>query len=66
MYDMCMPVLDEWTWLREDVPGLVLTNVDVNLLTGVGCDTLSQDFFFGSPTKKNSRVKRVWSGEILG
>jgi hypothetical protein len=42
-YDTRMSVLDVRTWLREDVPGLGLTDGDVGLLRGVGCDILAQD-----------------------
>jgi hypothetical protein len=41
-YDTCMPVLDIRTWSREDVPGLGLTDEDVDLLRGVDCDILTQ------------------------
>jgi hypothetical protein len=34
MYDTCMLVLDVQTWLRGNVPGLELTDGDVNLLRG--------------------------------
>jgi hypothetical protein len=40
-YNMCMVVLDVWTWLRGDVPGLGLTDGDVGLLRGVDCDILA-------------------------
>jgi hypothetical protein len=34
MYDVCMPILDVWMWPRGDVPGLGLTDMDVDLLRG--------------------------------
>jgi hypothetical protein len=37
-----MPVLDIQTWPRGDVPGLGLTDEDVDLLRGVDCDILTQ------------------------
>jgi hypothetical protein len=37
-----MPVLDVRTWPRGDVPGLGLTDEDVDLLRGVDCDILAQ------------------------
>jgi hypothetical protein len=33
--------LDTQTWLREEVPGLGLTNENVGLLRGVYCDILT-------------------------
>jgi hypothetical protein len=63
--------VDIRTWPRGDVSGLELTDEVVGLLREVDCDILTQDligfdripirytFFFGSPTKKNSRVKRA-------
>jgi hypothetical protein len=39
---MRMLVLDVWTWPRGDVPGLGLTDEDINLLRGVDCDILAQ------------------------
>jgi hypothetical protein len=42
MYGMRMLVLDVWTWPRGDVPGLGLTDEDINLLRGVDCDILAQ------------------------
>jgi hypothetical protein len=79
MYDTCMLVLDVQTWLRGNVPGLELTDGDVNLLRGVDCDILTQVFkridrilipqkytiFSRSPTTKNSGVKHAWPGAIL-
>jgi hypothetical protein len=43
MYGMHMPVLDVWAWSRGDVPGLGLTDEDVDLLRGVDCDILAHD-----------------------
>jgi hypothetical protein len=65
-----MPVLDVQMWLRRDVPGLGLTNGDVDLLRGVDCDILAQALiglikysyhqgihsFSRSPTKKTLRL----------
>jgi hypothetical protein len=42
MYNMCMPVLDIWTWPRGDVPSLGLTDGDVGLLREVDCNILAQ------------------------
>jgi hypothetical protein len=69
---MHMPVLDVRTWSRGDVPGLGLTDEDVGFLRGVDCDILTQGlirlieysslryiFFSGSPSVKNSGVKRA-------
>jgi hypothetical protein len=39
---MRMPVLDVRTWPRGDVPGLGLTDGNVNHLSGVDCDILTQ------------------------
>jgi hypothetical protein len=39
---MRISVLDVQTWLRGDIPGLVLTDEDVGLLSGVDCDILIQ------------------------
>jgi hypothetical protein len=41
-YSTRMPVLDVRTWPRGDVPGLRLTDEDVDLLRGVDCDILAQ------------------------
>jgi hypothetical protein len=43
MYDMRMLVLNVWTWSKEDVPDLRLTDEDVGLLRGgrVDCDRLT-------------------------
>jgi hypothetical protein len=41
-YGTRMPVLNIHTWLRGDVPGLGLTDGDVDLLRGVDCDILTQ------------------------
>jgi hypothetical protein len=37
-----MSVLDVWTWTRENVPDLGLTDGDIGLLRGVDCDILAQ------------------------
>jgi hypothetical protein len=37
-----MTTLDTQTWLREEVPGLGLTDEDVGLLREVDCDILAQ------------------------
>jgi hypothetical protein len=42
MYIMHISVLGVQTWLRGDIPGLVLTDEDVGLLSGVDCDILIQ------------------------
>jgi hypothetical protein len=74
-----MSILDVRTWPRGDVPGLE-TDEDVGLLKGVDYNiprlnrinniliSLSCNFFFGSPSAKNSRVKRVepWSNLMMG
>jgi hypothetical protein len=36
-----MTTLDRQTWLRGEVPGLGLTDEDVDLLRGVDCDILA-------------------------
>jgi hypothetical protein len=41
-YDTCMSVLDVWTWLKEDIPTLGLTDGDAGLLRGVDCDIKTQ------------------------
>jgi hypothetical protein len=65
--------LDPRMWPREDVPGLGLIDEDVNLLRGAVCDIPGQgligliriliptscNFFFGSPSQENSKVKRA-------
>ena len=65
-----MPILDVRTWPRGDVPGLG-TDEDVGLLRGWIVTSprlnrinsilipLSCNFFSGSPSAKNSRVKRA-------
>jgi hypothetical protein len=73
-----MPILDVRTWPTGDVPGLG-TDEDVGLLRGVDCNIPprlnrinsilippSCNFFSGSPSVKNSRVKRAWPGAISG
>jgi hypothetical protein len=40
-YGTRMLVLDIWTWPRGDVPGLGLTDGDVDLLRGVDYDILA-------------------------
>jgi hypothetical protein len=42
MYIIRISVLDIQTWLRGDIPSLVLTDEDVGLLSGVDCDILIQ------------------------
>jgi hypothetical protein len=42
-YGMRMSILDVRTWSRWDVPGLGLTDGDVDLLRRVDCDILTQD-----------------------
>jgi hypothetical protein len=37
-----MMTLDTHTWLRGEVPGLGLTDLDIDLLRGVNCDILAQ------------------------
>jgi hypothetical protein len=75
-----MPVLDVQTWPRGYVPGLRLTDKDVDLLRGGGLWHIGSrlnriyrilispryTFFSGSPYAKNSGVKRAWPGAILG
>jgi hypothetical protein len=41
-HTVCVPVLDVRTWLSGDVPGLGLTDEDVDLLRRVDCDILAQ------------------------
>jgi hypothetical protein len=74
-----MPILDVRTWSRGDVPGLG-TDEDVGLLRGWIVTPLqlnrinsilippSCNFFSGSPSGKNSRVKRAepWSNLMMG
>jgi hypothetical protein len=36
-----MTTLDTQTWPREEVPGLGLTDEDVDLLRGVDCDIMA-------------------------
>jgi hypothetical protein len=42
MYGTRMPVLDIQTWPRGDVPSLGLTDEDVDLLSEVDCDIMTQ------------------------
>jgi hypothetical protein len=69
MYDTRISVLDVWTWPSGNIPGLGLTDEDVDLLRGVNCDILTQGLiglieysyhqgipFFGSPPTKNPGV----------
>jgi hypothetical protein len=39
---MRMPVLDVQTWPRGDIPGLGLTDEDIDLIRGLDCDILAQ------------------------
>jgi hypothetical protein len=41
-YGTRMSILDVWMWPRGDIPGLGLTDEDVDLLRGVDCDILTQ------------------------
>jgi hypothetical protein len=75
-----MAVLNIRTWPRGNIPGLRLTDVDVNLLRRVDCDIVAQGFsridrilippknifFSGSPTAKNSSAKCAWARAISG
>jgi len=69
--------LDAWTWPRGDVPGLGLIDEDVDLLRGEdvtpgqGLNRINRrliptscNFFSGSLSPKNSKVKRAWPREI--
>jgi hypothetical protein len=74
-----MSILDVRTWPRGDVPDLG-TDEDVGFLKGVDYNIprlnrinsilipLSCNFFSGSPSAKNSRVKRAepWSNLMMG
>jgi hypothetical protein len=44
-----MTTLDTQMWLREEVPGLGLTDVDVGLLRGVDCDILAPGMVISWP-----------------
>jgi hypothetical protein len=80
MYDTCMLVWAVQTWPRGDVPGLRLTNEDVDLLRGMDYDILTQGLiglieysyhqgipsFLETQLKKNSEVKRAGPGAISG
>jgi hypothetical protein len=78
-YGTRIPILDVRTWPRGDVPDLG-TDEDVGLLRGWIVTSprlnrinsilipLSCNFFSGSPSAKNSKVKRaeLWSNLMIG
>jgi hypothetical protein len=53
-----MTTLDTQTWLREEVPGLGLTDEDVGLLRGVDCDILAPGM--GYPGPRLNKINRVF------
>jgi hypothetical protein len=73
-YGTRMPVLNVRTWLREDVPGLGLTDGDVGLLRGVGCDILAQDliglieylYHQGIPSSLEAQLQRTSGLSVFG
>jgi hypothetical protein len=74
MYGMCMPILDVRTWPRGDVPGLGLTDVDVDLVRGVDCDILARgliglieySYHQGIPSFPEGHLQRTPELSVLG
>jgi hypothetical protein len=69
-YGTCMTILDVRIWLRGDVPGLGLTDEDVDILRVVDCDILTQgliglieySYHQGIPYFLEARLQRTLCG----